>query len=35
MNTPNDKRSMQSTLDKLVAWVNKREMNFNVKKIVE
>ena len=29
VNTPNDIRSMQRTLDKLVAWTNKWEMDFN------
>ena len=32
VNTVNDIRSMQRTLDKLVAWSNRREMNFNVNK---
>ena len=30
VNTPNDMRSMQRTFDKLVAWANRWEMDFNI-----
>ena len=30
VNTLNDIRSVQRTIDKLVAWANRREMGFNV-----
>ena len=32
VNTLNDVRSMQRTLDRLVAWENRWDMNFNVNK---
>ena len=32
VNTLYDIRSMQKTLDKLIAWVNRWDMDFNVKK---